>query len=107
MPTLVAATKSVTGIVRIMSLLAHLVERQHQRDERAGDRRRARAAVGLNDVAVERDRPLAELLEPRHRAQRAADQALNLLRAAADLARRRLRAACASSSRAAACRIRR
>ena len=43
-----------------MSALAQLLERQRQRDERAGDRRRARAAVGLDDVAVDPDRPLAE-----------------------------------------------
>ena len=43
--------------------LAQLLQREHQRDEGAGDRRRARAAVGLDDVAVERDGPLAELLQ--------------------------------------------
>ena len=37
-------------------------ERQHERDERAGDRRGARPAVGLDDVAVDPDRPLAEEL---------------------------------------------
>ena len=67
-----------------------LIEREHQRDERAGDRRRARAAVGLNDVAVDPHRALAELLEPHHGAHRSADQPLNLHRPAADLARRRL-----------------
>ena len=73
-----------------MSCSRILLQRQHERHECAGDRRRARAAVCLDDVAVERDRPLAELFEPRDRAQRAADQALDLLRASADLARRRL-----------------
>ena len=67
--------------------LTQLAERQHQRDEGAGDGGGARAAVGLDDVAVEPHRPLAQVLEPHHRAQRAADQPLNLLRAAADLAR--------------------
>jgi hypothetical protein len=51
------------------------------------DRRGARAAVRLQDVAVQRDRPLAQLLQLRHRPQRTPDQALDLLRAAADLAR--------------------
>jgi hypothetical protein len=37
-----------------------LLQRQRQRDEGAGDGRRPRAAVGLNDVAVDPDRPLAE-----------------------------------------------
>ena len=66
-------------------LFAHLVDGEHERDEGTGDRRRARAAVGLNDVAVERDRPLPELLQLGDRSQRSADQSLNLLRAAADL----------------------
>ena len=40
---------------------AHLLQREHQRDEAAGDRRGARAAVRLDHVAVDPDRPLAEL----------------------------------------------
>ena len=59
-------------------------------DEGAGDGRRARAAVGLQHVAVEVDGALAQLLQVEHGAQRAADQALDLLRAAALLAARRL-----------------
>jgi hypothetical protein len=55
----------------------------------AGDRRGAGAAVGLEHVAVERDRALAEEREVEHAAQRPADQALDLLRAAALLAARR------------------
>ena len=54
-----------------------------------GNRRRARAAVGLNDVAIDPDRALAEPLELHHRAERSADEPLNFLRAAADLALRR------------------
>ena len=68
--------------------LAQLLERQRQRDEGAGDRRRPRAAVGLDDVAVDPDRPLAERREVGHRAQRPSDEPLNLLRPAADLALR-------------------
>ena len=59
-------------------------------DEGAGDRRRARAAVGLEHVAVERDRSLAEGREIEDAAQRPADEALDLLRATALLAARRL-----------------
>ena len=39
---------------------AQRLERERQRDERAGDRRRARAAVGLDHVAVDPDRALTE-----------------------------------------------
>ena len=45
---------------------AEPVERAAGGDVRAGDRRAARAAVGLQDVAVEPDRPLAERLEVDH-----------------------------------------
>ena len=69
---------------------AELVERAARGDVRAGDRRAARAAVGLQHVAVEPDRPLAERLEVDHAAERAADQPLDLDRAAALLAARRL-----------------
>ena len=52
-----------------------------QRHLGAGDRGRARAAVGLQHIAVERDRALAQRRQVQRRAQRAADQALDLLRA--------------------------
>src|SRR6266542_700900 len=52
-------------------------------DEAACDGRRARAAVGLDDVAVDPDRALAELGHLDDGAERAADQALDLLRPAA------------------------
>src|SRR5690606_24503746 len=64
--------------------------RQHERDEGAGDGRGARAAIGLDDVAVEPDGALAELLEPHDGAERPADEPLDLLRPPADLPRRRL-----------------
>ena len=51
-------------------------------DERAGDAGRARAAVGLDHVAVDVQRARAELFEIEHRAQRAADQTLDFLGAA-------------------------
>ncbi len=50
----------------------------------------AGSAVGLEHVAVDPERALAEGLEIRHRAQAAADQALDLLGAARELAPRRL-----------------
>src|SRR5690606_28320018 len=49
-------------------------------------RGRARAAVGLDDVAVDPDLDFAHRFEVRDRAQRAADQPLDFLRAAALLA---------------------
>src|SRR5687768_8727500 len=53
-----------------------------RRDVRAGDRRAARAAVGLEHVAVEPECPLPERLEVADAPKRAADQALDLHRAA-------------------------
>ena len=61
-----------------------------QRDPGAGDRGRARAAIGLEHVAIDRDLPLAEALQIGHGAQSAADQPLDLLRAARLLAAARL-----------------
>src|SRR5262249_57689885 len=50
-------------------------------DRGAGDRGAPRAAVGLQHVAVEPERPLAERGEVGDRAQRTSDQALDLDRA--------------------------
>ncbi len=61
---------------------ALLAQALDERDEGAGDRGAARAAVGLQHVAVDPDRALAERLHVDHRAQRAADQALDLVGAA-------------------------
>jgi hypothetical protein len=61
-----------------------------ERDIAAGDRGGARAAVGLQHVAVEGDGALAERGEVDDRAQAAADEALDLLGAAALLALGRL-----------------
>ncbi len=57
-----------------------------QGDIGAGDRGGARAAVGLEHVAVEDHLALAQRVEPGDGAQRAADQALDLLGAAGLLA---------------------
>ena len=65
-------------------------ERGREGDVAAGDRRRARAAVGDDDVAVHGDRPLAEPGQVHDAAQRAPDQPLDLVRPAADLALRGL-----------------
>ncbi len=64
--------------LRQLLLLLHPQQRVVQRDDRAVDRRRARAAVGADDVAVDPQRDLGELLEIDGAAQRAADQALDL-----------------------------
>ena len=65
--------------------LHHPVERIHHRHARAGDRRRARAAVGLQHVAVHLERELAPLEIVDHRANAAPDEPLDLLRAATHL----------------------
>ena len=80
------------------------VERIHGGDARAGDRRRARSAVGHEHVAIELDGVFAEAKIVEHRANAPPDEPLNLLRPTADL--RCVRATCASSSRAAASRTR-
>ena len=59
-------------------------------DVDAGDRGAARAAVRLEHVAVEPERPLAERLEVGDGAHRAADQPLDLDRPALLAARARL-----------------
>ena len=61
-----------------------------ERHVSAGNRRGARAAVGLQHIAVERDGAFAERGQVGHGAQDAADQSLDLLRAAALLALGRL-----------------
>ena len=84
-------------------ILDHLATGQHlarlhpgeavmQRHPGAGDRGGARAAIGLDHVAVDRDLPLAELLQVDHGAQAAADQPLDFDRAATLLAGRCLAA---------------
>ena len=59
------------------------VDRIDQRDIRAGDRRGARAAIGLEHVAVERDGAFAERGAIDAGAQAASDQALDFHRAPA------------------------
>ena len=66
-----------------------------KRDPGAGDRRRAGAAVGLEHVAIDDDLPLAERGKIGDGAERAADQALDLLGAARLLAAQPPRAASA------------
>src|SRR5690606_19490986 len=69
-------------IVGERAALDQAVDCEPEGDPRAGDRRGARAAVGLYDVAIEGDLTLAELLQVDHGAQAAADKALNFLRTA-------------------------
>ena len=56
-----------------------LPQRQRKRDKRAGDGRRARAAIGLQYVAIQNHGALAERDGIHHRAQRAADEPLNFM----------------------------
>src|SRR5690606_9164121 len=55
-----------------------------------GDSGRARSAIGLNDVAVDRDAVLAQLAQIDRRPQRTPDQPLNLHRTPALLSASRL-----------------
>ena len=82
------------GLRAILPLFDELRGRQRQRDVAARDRGRARAAVGLQNVAVDRDRVLAERIAVDDGAQAAADEPLNLERAAALRAARSLALAC-------------
>ena len=67
MPTETAATKSRIGDARELAAASSShATASCERDEGAGDRRGARAAVGLQHVAVERDRALAERARGRH-----------------------------------------
>ena len=61
-------------------------DRVGHRDARAGDRRAARAAVRLQHVAIDLQRALAQRRQVDDRAQAAADQPLDFLRAAGLLA---------------------
>ena len=78
MPHDTAAIEPVSG--RRSSFLSSIsrLQRELERDVAAGDRRGARAAVGLEHVAVDPDGALAERLEVDDAAQRAADQPLDL-----------------------------
>src|SRR3990167_2873512 len=78
------------GVVGDQSALAHVVDGVHQRDATAGDRGGARAAVGLDHVAVDGERALAQLFHVHGRAQGAPDQALDLHGAPALFAHRGL-----------------
>src|SRR6266576_4727667 len=69
---------------------AEAVECAHRGDVRAADCRAPRPAVGLEDVAVEPERPLAERVVVGDRADRASDQPLDLDRPPLLLAARRL-----------------
>ena len=76
----------VSGLLAIRPVLLQLADRERERHVAAGDRRAAGAAVGLEHVAVDVDRALAERVEVRDAAQAAADQALDLDPAAVLLA---------------------
>jgi hypothetical protein len=86
MPTEMAATWSMMG--RLLELAAgeQGIDGVLRRHKGAGDAGGAGAAVSLDHVAVKVDGALAEFLQVKHRAHRAADEALDFLRAAALLA---------------------
>ena len=77
-------------IGRDLARLRQAPRRQRQRHPAAGDGRRARAAVGLDDVAVDGDLPRTERAHVDRCAQRSADQPLDLLTAAAGRAPERV-----------------
>ena len=106
MPTLTAATESVSGQALERAARHERAEGQPEGDPGAADAGAAGAAVGLQDVAVEPDRALAERLHVDHGAQRAADQALDLGRCGRRACRGRCRAPCGRRSRRGASRTR-
>ena len=57
-----------------------------EREARAGDRGCARSAIGLQDIAIHPDRAWSEFFQIDYRAQRPANQPLNLDAAAIDAA---------------------
>ncbi|EDT89381.1 hypothetical protein BIFLAC_06231 [Bifidobacterium animalis subsp. lactis HN019] len=72
-----------------LAVLLRPVEGVHEGHVRSGDRRGARAAVGLEHVAIHLDRVLAERLHVNHAAQASADESGDLMGAAAHLAANR------------------
>jgi len=81
-PHEIAATVPVSGVRSSLPLADQPPARELERHERARDRRAARAAVGRQHVAVEVDRPLTQGREVDDAPDRAADEALDLDRAA-------------------------
>ena len=76
------------GRCRQLAARQQRIHRILRRHKSACDGCRARAAIGLQHVAINVDRALTELFQVEHRPQRTANQALDLLRAAALLAAR-------------------
>src|SRR3546814_12325355 len=66
------------------------IDREAQRHPGAGNRGSAGAAIGLDDVAVDDDLPLAQLLHVDDSAQASPDKTLNFLCSSRLLALRRL-----------------
>ena len=90
MPTDTAATDATSGSPRSAPRPRSQLDGVGQRDVRAGDRRRPGAAVGLEHVAVDHDRVLAERAHVDSGPQRPADQPGDLVRTAADAPAHRL-----------------
>ena len=106
MPTETAATGPVMGEAASLPSAISLFTASCAATKAPVMAARARAAVGLQHVAIELDGALAQRLQVEHGAHRAADQALDFLGAAALLAAGRLAVAAGVGGRAAACRIR-
>ena len=87
MPTLMAAQCAVSGWVLIAPVCDEAGQRVVQGQVAAADRRGAGAAVGLQHVAVDQRSGARRAAHVADRAQRPADQPLDLLRPAALLAR--------------------
>ncbi len=87
-PTEIAATKCLTGTAVKRAACDQRIEGVVGGDHGAGDGGGAGAAVGLDHVAIEVQGAFAEGFEVEGGAQRAADQALDFLRAAGLLAAR-------------------
>jgi hypothetical protein len=84
MPQEIAATWSLKHLVDLGHRAGfHPLQAVVERNPATGDRGRARAAIGLDDVAVDGDLLFAERFEIDDGAQGAADQALDFLGAAA------------------------
>ena len=74
----------------VLHHVAHLhpLDAVVERDPGAGDGCRARATIGLNDIAIDGNLAFAEFLQIDHGAECAADETLDFLRAAGRMARR-------------------
>ena len=90
MPHDIAATFCLIGSAVQLAALHQAIDRQPHRHPGTRDRRRPGAAIRLDDVAIQRDLPLAQRRHVDDRPQRPSDQPLDFLRPPRLLALRRL-----------------